>query len=103
PREILLDDAAVQNSPDAVGSVSRLARIVSRPGQVPFAHPELQLFLLRLRTRLRLPSCVALTGARHAGQGKENQRDSAISPGQDIVHHYGCIPVCESDTPVRRL
>ena len=46
--EIFLDDAAIQNSPDTVGPVSRLARIISRPGKVPFANPEFELLLLRL-------------------------------------------------------
>jgi hypothetical protein len=69
--EIFLDDAAVKNSLDAVRLVTGLSRIISWPGQVPFADPELELFLLRLRAGLGLRRRVALS---QASQDQDDKR-----------------------------
>ncbi len=52
--EILFDDAPIENAPDAIRPVRRFTRVVPRPGQVPFAYPEIQLLLLGLGTRFGL-------------------------------------------------
>src|ERR1700716_2297058 len=70
--EIFLDDAAFENSLDAVRPMISLTRIISRPGQVPLADPELELLLLRLRTGLGLRRRIVMPGAGEAGQKQDD-------------------------------
>src|SRR5579872_1688572 len=52
--KILLHHTAIHDALDVVGAVSALARLASGPGEVPFANPEIKLFLLRDCTWIRL-------------------------------------------------
>ena len=90
--EIFLDDAAFENSLDAVRPVISLAPTISWPGQVPFADPELELLLLRLRAGLGLRRRIVLPGASQAGQDRRQQpAGSALtgSPGISLPSDGG--------------
>jgi hypothetical protein len=78
--ERFLDDAPVQNAPHTVRPMGSFAGIVSRPGQVPFADPELKLFLLWLGAWFQFGRRIVLC-AGEASQGEDDQAKSPPIPG----------------------